>query len=66
MKLLLNNKEIIFDNAPTIGSLLSTCSIDTKRIAVAVNNNIVHRPMWQDTILADGDNVTVIRAVCGG
>lgn len=66
MKLFLNNKEIAFDNDPTIGTLLSTCNIEAKGIAVAVNNNIVHRPMWNETVLADGDNVTVIRAVCGG
>lgn len=35
-------------------------------VAVAVNDNMVTRAEWSNTVLKEGDNVIVIRAVCGG
>ncbi|GBC84972.1 Sulfur carrier protein ThiS [bacterium HR11] len=35
-------------------------------IAVAVNNEVVPRARWSETVLQDGDVVEIVRAVAGG
>lgn len=34
--------------------------------AVAVNNRVVPKSRWGETLLEEGMRITVIRAVCGG
>lgn len=65
MKLKVNNKEVTF-NAHNLQQLLHQLAIPEKGIAVAVNKKLVRRELWQEQALNDGDDILIIKAVCGG
>jgi len=50
----------------TVEELLSTLSLDGKRVAVAVNREVVPRSTFRVHALADGDRVEILEAVGGG
>ena len=41
-------------------------NLPTTGIAVAVNNRMITRAEWDSFALNDGDNILIIKAVCGG
>lgn len=67
MEITVNKKVYAFDcpEMPLSG-VLEACDIAPTGVAVAVNNKIIRRVDWESTIIADGDALTVITAVCGG
>lgn len=67
MEITVNRKVYTFDcSEMPLSEVLDTCNIATTGIAVAVNNKIIRRADWSTTVIADGDALTVITAVCGG
>ncbi len=67
MKLIVNHKEFTTDsNQLTVAGLLKEIQSQTAGVAVAVNNKVVRKADWESTKLSDGDQITVITAVCGG
>ncbi len=68
MKITLNTKTVELDSParPTLHELLATSGVPQSGIAVALNNRVIKRADWESTILADGDSVIVITAICGG
>ena len=52
--------------ATHVAGFVEELALPAEGIAVAINNRIVRRPEWETTLLAEGDRLTVIRAVCGG
>ncbi len=67
MKLFVNQKEFHTDSDQlTVSRLLNEIQSPTAGVAVAVNNKVVRKVDWESTLLADGDQFTVITAVCGG
>ena len=65
MKIKINNKETEV-NATTLSELAAELSLPEKGVAVAVNNRMVTRADWNKTEVKEGDNIVVIKAVCGG
>lgn len=49
-----------------LGYLLSLEGITGVGQAVAVDNQVIPRANWSSTMLHEGMNIVVIRAVCGG
>ena len=67
MKLFVNQKEFHTDSDRlTVFELLNEIRSFKPGIAVAVNNKVVRKVDWESTMLAEGDKITVITAVCGG
>lgn len=67
MKVFLNKQEFSTDSdLLTIAELLKQNQLPTVGVAVAVNNKVIRKNLWDATMLSDGDEVTVITAVCGG
>jgi len=62
------NGEPVKAEAKTVGALLDERGIDRARkgIAVAVNGIVAPRARWDDTILAEGDRVEIVRPFSGG
>ena len=60
MKVFLNHQEIYVGSRVTLRDLLAGQSITQDGVAVAVNNRVIAKDDWHDTMLADGDKVTVI------
>lgn len=62
MRVFLNHQEIYVGSRVTLRDLLAGQSITPEGVAVAVNNRVIIKDDWHDTMLADGDKVTVIAA----
>lgn len=65
MNIKINNKETEV-KATSLQELATEISLPEKGVAVAVNNRMVTRADWKHTAINDGDNIVVIKAVCGG
>ena len=67
MKIYVNQKEYLTDSEQlTVIRLLNEIQSPTAGVAVAVNNKVVRKVDWESTMLTEGDQITVITAVCGG
>ena len=65
--ILLNGKPVAPDaTITTIGSLLSSRSIDPAHVVVEVNQEIVGRDAFDNREIRDGDVIEVLRFVGGG
>lgn len=65
MKIRINNKETQ-TAAPTLSALADEQGFPERGIAVAVNKKLVPRAAWNTCALADGADIIVVKAVCGG
>lgn len=65
MNIKINNKETEV-KATSLQELATELSLPEKGVAVAVNNRMVTRTDWNQTVIKEGDNIVVIKAVCGG
>lgn len=65
MKIIVNGKETE-TNAANVGQLAQQLQLPAKGVAVAVNNKMAPRTAWDDTPLAEGAQVVIIKAACGG
>ena len=65
MNIKINNKKTEV-KATSLQELATEISLPEKGVAVAVNNRMVTRADWNHTAINDGDNIVVIKAVCGG
>lgn len=66
MKIVINHTEVEIDGTPTLAEVLMHQNLAGDGVAVAIDNKVVPRAQWADTIVADGARLTVITAVCGG
>ncbi len=65
MNIILNHKDQQIQSI-TIGALIEELSIDTKGVAIALNNKVIARNNWAETTLNEGDKVVIVSAVFGG
>lgn len=66
MKININNSPLEINEAATVADALALAAIDTKGIAVAVNESVVPKSKYGETVLRDGDNILIIKAFYGG
>ena len=66
-KVLLNGRDAIRD-ADTLADFMTRRGYDSSRkgVAVAVNDEVVPRSLWESTPLKDGDRLEVVEPVQGG
>jgi sulfur carrier protein len=50
----------------TLDRLVAGLTSAPRGVAAAVNENVVPRGQWPDTVIGDGDRVEVLTAVQGG
>jgi thiamine biosynthesis protein ThiS len=62
----LNNEPKEVANGSTVLALIQTLPLDSKKIAVEKNGEIVRKSMWEKEILGDGDSLEIIEFVGGG
>ncbi len=65
MKLKVNDKEVE-TGATNLFLFSQEQNLPATGIAVAVNNRMIPRAEWDSFALNDGDNILIIKAVCGG
>ena len=61
-----NGKPRELDAPMAVPALLETLDISARRVAVAVNGEVVPRSEWPRATVGDGDVVEIVRAVGGG
>jgi sulfur carrier protein len=67
MKLVVNAVESDVDEAVTVADIVfGLAGTESRGIAVAINDDVVPRSAWADTLPAEGDRVEVLSAVQGG
>ena len=65
MKLKVNDKEVE-TGATNLSQFSQEQNLPVTGIAVAVNQRMIPRAEWTSYVLNEGDNILIIKAVCGG
>ena len=60
------NSESTDTQAANIQQLAAELRLDAKGVAIAVDNRIVPRDQWETTLLAEGSDIVIVKAFCGG
>lgn len=50
----------------TVATLLATIGLDTRKVAVELNEEIVSRSRYADTALKSGDQLEIVHFIGGG
>ena len=66
MRITVNGEATEVAAALTVAELVAQRVPDARRVAVAVNADVVPRSAWATTELVDGDSAEVLTAVAGG
>ena len=68
MNIIVNGKKEEFESLQKLDDLLRHLKIceEEKGFAVAINETVIFKSVWQNTILSEGDRVEIIRATQGG
>lgn len=66
MKLQINGAERVFPSTLSLASLIDQLGMKQDRVAIELNNDIVTRDRWPDTMLAEGDRLEIVHFVGGG
>ncbi len=64
-KILVNN-EVTNTTCTNVAELAVELQLPERGVALAVNNRVVPRAAWDETLLNESDNVTIIKAAFGG
>ena len=65
MKVTINNKETE-TQAKTVKELAQELDLPAAGCAVAISNEMVPRDEWENTIIAEGADIVIVKAFCGG
>lgn len=66
MNIHVNHESKSIAETSNLNMLLSQLNISRQGIAVAINNQIITKTQWEQTLLSENDNVTIITATQGG
>ncbi|HQR90069.1 MAG: thiamine biosynthesis protein ThiS [Caulobacter sp. 12-67-6] len=66
MRLLLNGDEREIADVFSVADLVSALGLDSRKVAVERNLEIVPRSTYADTALADGDRIEIVTFIGGG
>lgn len=67
MKVFVNKKDKIVPVGCSVETLTEILGIKKdESIAIAIEMEVIDKEKWSNTILKEGDKVTLIRATCGG
>ncbi len=66
MRLTVNGEERDIAAASDIAALVGLLGLDTRKVAVERNLEIVPRSFYGETLLADGDRIEIVHFIGGG
>lgn len=67
MEVLINNNQLTVPESASLALAISSLvNVETKGVAVAVNENIVPKKEWDSKRLTNGDKIIIIKATQGG
>jgi thiazole synthase/sulfur carrier protein len=66
VNLTLNGEVRTFDGPMTVAALLATLGLETRKVAVERNEEIVPRSSYTETWLSSGDALEIVHFIGGG
>jgi sulfur carrier protein len=67
MEVTINNQNYLFNEACSIKQMLAAViSTETNGLAIAVNQTIISKSLWDKYVLNPGDQIILIKATQGG
>lgn len=66
MKLTINGEPRDFDSPLSLAALVQEMGMKQDRVAIELNRNLAPREQWDQTQLADGDQLEIVHFVGGG
>lgn len=66
MQITINGEIENLDGSISVGDLLARRKIEPIRVAVEINENVVRRKTFPETIIRDGDRIEIVTFVGGG
>ena len=66
VEIVVNGDATKLSGSSSVADLLVSLDMSDRRVAVAVNRNIVVRSSYRDVQLASGDRIEILEAVGGG
>jgi sulfur carrier protein len=66
MQLTVNGESRSFQGVANVAGLVAALGLDTKKVAVERNLEIVPRSAYGKTLLADGDRIEIVHFIGGG
>lgn len=66
MQILLNKRSVEVPEGMSLQALAASQDLDTKYVAIAVNMHVIKRDSWEQTLLKEGDSITIIGISKGG
>lgn len=66
MNALLNGKTAEIEERSTIHDLVHSRHIDPEAVVVALNDKVIKRDRWMDTVIREGDCLEIVSLVGGG
>ncbi len=66
MTIYLNEKLYEVEPNTSLNGFVSSIGLTPQGIAVAINNKVVPKPKWEETLLTEGMELLLIKAVSGG
>ena len=66
VNLTLNGEARAFDGPMTVAGLLATLGLETRKVAVERNEEIVPRSIYAETWLQSGDSLEIVHFIGGG
>lgn len=66
MLIKINNEDTEVSEGMTLGELAAAKHLPSKGVAMAVNNELAPCASWAERVICAGDNITIVKAFCGG
>ncbi len=66
MKITINGTSISLDKEMNLLSLLEFRNVNSKGIAIAINEEVIPRNQWETVFVKENDHVIIITATAGG
>jgi thiamine biosynthesis protein ThiS len=64
--LIVNGEKTRLDHAPNVAALVAALELDSRKLAVELNLEIVPKSLYAQTPLKDGDRLEIVQFVGGG
>ena len=66
IRIVFNDKPIELESDTSLQEFVDKSGMIPTNIAIAVNNSVVPKEKWENTIINDGDTLLIIKAYYGG
>ncbi len=66
IQITVNGKDVELEHAMSVNAYLDHIGLRGRRVAVAVNSEVLHEDEYEKTVIGGGDRVEVVRPIGGG